>query len=79
MMDISAGSAAFFAPTALQGRFNTLPKQFQPSFQASQQMKIRNAIPIVDPSTRSITAPAPSVSPSRQMMQQPQQFLQRRF
>ncbi|KAF2164964.1 hypothetical protein M409DRAFT_24865 [Zasmidium cellare ATCC 36951] len=47
--------------------------------QAQQQMKLhqplaqrtRNAIPIVDPSTRSVASPAPmSVSPGRQMQQQ---------
>lgn len=50
------------------------------SFQhnASQQMKLhqpmaqrtRNAIPIVDPSTRIIASPPPSVSPARQMQHQ---------
>jgi hypothetical protein len=48
------------------------------SFQQAQHMKLhqpmaqrsRNAIPIVDPSTRSIASPPMSVSPARQMQQQ---------
>ncbi|KAH7114378.1 hypothetical protein B0J11DRAFT_511112 [Dendryphion nanum] len=32
--------------------------------------RTRNAIPIVDPSTRTVTSPPPSVSPNRQMQQQ---------
>ena len=58
---------------------------FPPAFQqpaaaaaASQPTKIhqplaqrtRNAIPIVDPTTRAVTSPPPSVSPARQMQQQ---------
>ncbi|KAK8219214.1 hypothetical protein M8818_000946 [Zalaria obscura] len=45
---------------------------------AAQQMKLhqpmaqrtRNAIPIVDPSTRAVASPPPSISPARQMQQQ---------
>jgi len=37
--------------------------------------RARNAIPIVDPSTRNVASPSPSVSPSRQM----QQFMPRRY
>lgn len=54
--------------------------------QAQQSMKLhqplaqrtRNAIPIVDPSTRSVASPPMSVSPGRQMQQQ-QQYAPRRW
>ncbi|KAF2145648.1 uncharacterized protein K452DRAFT_220766 [Aplosporella prunicola CBS 121167] len=38
--------------------------------------RTRNAIPIVDPSTRSVASPPPSVSPARQMQHQ---FIPRRW
>ncbi|KAK7535982.1 uncharacterized protein J3D65DRAFT_603759 [Phyllosticta citribraziliensis] len=38
--------------------------------------RTRNAIPIVDPTTRNVASPPPSVSPARQM---PQQFMPRRW
>jgi hypothetical protein len=38
--------------------------------------RTRNAIPIVDPSTRAVASPPPSVSPNRQMQQQ---FMSRRW
>ncbi|KAL0260975.1 hypothetical protein SLS55_004667 [Diplodia seriata] len=38
--------------------------------------RTRNAIPIVDPSTRNVASPPPSVSPARQMQQQ---FMPRRW
>ena len=40
-------------------------KLYQPMAQ-----RTRNAIPIVDPSTRSVASPPMSVSPARQMQQQ---------
>ncbi|KAF2656525.1 hypothetical protein K491DRAFT_373904 [Lophiostoma macrostomum CBS 122681] len=57
------------------------PANFQSS---SSQTKLhqplaqrtRNAIPIVDPSTRAVASPPPSVSPNRQMQQQ---FMARRW
>ncbi|KAF1821766.1 uncharacterized protein K489DRAFT_321249 [Dissoconium aciculare CBS 342.82] len=57
-------------------------------FQHAQQMKLhqplaqrtRNAIPIVDPSTRSVASPPMSVSPARQMQQHHHhQYAQRRW
>lgn len=58
---------------------SSVPNTYNPaSFQQAQQMKLhqplaqrtRNAIPIVDPSTRSVASPPMSVSPGRQMQQQ---------
>ena len=55
------------------------PSSYNPSYQQqAQQMKLhqplaqrtRNAIPIVDPSTRSVASPPLSVSPGRQMQAQ---------
>lgn len=73
---LSSASTSFTpAPT-------TAAAAFQP--QTSQNMKLhqpmaqrsRNAIPIVDPSTRSVASPPLSVSPGRQMQQQ---YLPRRW
>lgn len=58
---------------------STAPSSYNPGYQQSaQQMKLhqplaqrtRNAIPIVDPSTRSVASPPLSVSPGRQMQGQ---------
>ena len=58
---------------------STAPNPYTPStFQQNSQTKLhqplaqrtRNAIPIVDPSTRAVASPPPSVSPNRQMQQQ---------
>lgn len=66
---------------------SSAPNAYTPgpaSYQHQQQMKLhqplaqrtRNAIPIVDPSTRSVASPPLSVSPGRQMQQQ---YAQRRW
>jgi hypothetical protein len=60
------------------------PASFQQPNNSAQQPKLhqplaqrtRNAIPIVDPSTRTVASPPPSVSPNRQMQQQ---FMSRRW
>ncbi|KAF4307127.1 hypothetical protein SLS57_009392 [Botryosphaeria dothidea] len=55
------------------------PANFQPSQTKLHQplaQRTRNAIPIVDPSTRNVASPPPSVSPARQMQQQ---FMPRRW
>lgn len=70
--------------------FSSAPNAYNPSpngfpHASHQQMKLhqpmaqrtRNAIPIVDPSTRSIASPPLSVSPGRQMQQQ--QYVPRRW
>ncbi|KAF2094463.1 hypothetical protein NA57DRAFT_68555 [Rhizodiscina lignyota] len=57
-------SAATFTPSSYQGTQSTT-KIHQPL--AQRQLK---AIPIVDPSTRAVASPPPSVSPARQMQQQ---------
>ncbi|SMR58729.1 unnamed protein product [Zymoseptoria tritici ST99CH_1E4] len=58
---------------------STVPNAYNTSsFQQAQHIKLhqpmaqrsRNAIPIVDPSTRSVASPPMSVSPARQMQQQ---------
>lgn len=52
------------------------PVGFQPNNSAQTKLhqplaqRTRNAIPIVDPSTRTVASPPPSVSPNRQMQQQ---------
>ena len=52
------------------------PAAFQPSNASQTKLhqplaqRTRNAIPIVDPSTRNVASPPPSVSPNRQMQQQ---------
>lgn len=73
---------------------SSAPTPYQPGPQNSyqphhSQMKLyqpmaqrtRNAIPIVDPSTRSVASPPLSVSPGRQMQpqQQQQQYVSRRW
>jgi hypothetical protein len=50
---------------------STQPKIHQPLAQRTQG----KAIPIVDPSTRNVASPPPSVSPARQQMMQAQQFV----
>jgi hypothetical protein len=58
------------------------PSNFQPTNSSQTKLhqplaqRTRNAIPIVDPSTRSIASPPPSVSPARQMQQQ---YMSRRW
>jgi len=59
------------------------PAGYQPQQNSSQTklhqplaQRTRNAIPIVDPSTRAIASPPPSVSPNRQIQQQ---FMGRRW
>ncbi len=47
------------------------PKIHQPLAQRSQG----KAIPIVDPSTRNVASPPPSISPARQQMMQAQHFV----
>jgi hypothetical protein len=47
------------------------PKIHQPQAQRSQG----KAIPIVDPSTRNVASPPPSISPARQQMMQAQHFV----
>jgi hypothetical protein len=72
------------APTFLLPPSNFV--SFQPQQQQPSQSKIHQplaqrvgakAIPIVDPSTRNVASPPPSVSPGRQMLQA-QQFMPRR-
>jgi hypothetical protein len=53
-----------YTPAAFQTN-SSQPKLHQPLAQ-----RTRNAIPIVDPSTRAVASPPPSVSPNRQMQQQ---------
>lgn len=60
--------------TYTPGMFSHAPsKLHQPMAQRS-----RNAIPIVDPSTRSVASPPMSVSPGRQLQQQ-QQYVRRQW
>ncbi|KAF1984782.1 hypothetical protein K402DRAFT_336000 [Aulographum hederae CBS 113979] len=63
-------SMAGHSPSSFQGS-SSQTKLHQPLAQ-----RTRNAIPIVDPSTRSVASPPPSVSPARQMQQQ---YLGRRW
>ncbi|KAK3623104.1 hypothetical protein LTR56_021774 [Elasticomyces elasticus] len=65
----SASSAFHSAPS---GYSSHQMKLHQPS-----ALRTRNAIPIVDPSTRSVASPPLSVSPGRQMQQQ--QYMSRRW
>ncbi|KAK0274509.1 hypothetical protein LTR35_011664 [Friedmanniomyces endolithicus] len=68
-----------FSYSGAPGGFHAAPSSYQ-QHASHQQMKLhqpiaqsqrtRNAIPIVDPSTRSIASPPLSVSPARQMQQQ---------
>ncbi|KAF2813508.1 uncharacterized protein BDZ99DRAFT_258000 [Mytilinidion resinicola] len=65
---------------------SSAPNPYTPSYQPQQSsqtklhqplaQRTRNAIPIVDPSTRTVASPPPSVSPNRQMAQQ---FMSRRW
>jgi len=70
-------------------QFSSAPNTFNPApsaYQQSHNMKLhqpmaqrtRNAIPIVDPSTRSVASPPLSVSPGRQMQQQ-QRYMPRHW
>ncbi|KAF1953302.1 hypothetical protein CC80DRAFT_144939 [Byssothecium circinans] len=54
-----------YTPANFQSNNSSQPKLHQPLAQ-----RTRNAIPIVDPSTRAVASPPPSVSPNRQMQQQ---------
>ena len=74
-----------FSFSSAPNSYNPTPTGFQQHTSAHhQQMKLhqpmaqrtRNAIPIVDPSTRSIASPPLSVSPGRQMQQQ---YISRRW
>jgi hypothetical protein len=56
-----------YTPAAFQ------PNTQQPKIHAPLAQRSRNPIPIVDPSTRAVASPPPSVSPNRQM----QQYLRR--
>ncbi|KAK0875145.1 hypothetical protein LTR87_011057 [Friedmanniomyces endolithicus] len=68
-----------FSYSGAPGSFHAAPSSYQ-QHASHQQMKLyqpiaqsqrtRNAIPIVDPSTRSIASPPLSVSPAGQMQQQ---------
>lgn len=58
-------SASNFTPSTYQQSTTTTTKIHQPL--AQRQLK---AIPIVDPTTRAVASPPPSVSPARQMQQQ---------
>ncbi|KAK3080956.1 hypothetical protein LTS18_011588 [Coniosporium uncinatum] len=66
-------SSAGHSPNTFQGA-SSQTKLHQPLAQ-----RTRNAIPIVDPSTRSVASPPPSVSPAKQMHQMQQQYLGRRW
>jgi hypothetical protein len=46
------------------------PSSAQTKLHQPLAQRTRNAIPIVDPSTRTVASPPPSVSPNRQMQQQ---------
>jgi len=54
-----------YTPASFQQSNSSQTKLHQPLAQ-----RTRNAIPIVDPSTRAVASPPPSVSPNRQMQQQ---------
>jgi hypothetical protein len=60
-----------YTPAGFQHNNSSQTKLHQPLAQ-----RTRNAIPIVDPSTRTVASPPPSVSPNRQMQQQ---FMSRRW
>jgi hypothetical protein len=60
-----------YSPAGFQHNNSSQTKLHQPLAQ-----RTRNAIPIVDPSTRAVASPPPSVSPNRQMQQQ---FMSRRW
>ncbi|KAF2668037.1 hypothetical protein BT63DRAFT_307438 [Microthyrium microscopicum] len=68
------------APTFLLPPSNSFPSfqsHTQKLHQPLAQRTGAKAIPIVDPSTRNVASPPPSVSPARQMLQA-QQFMPRR-
>ncbi|KAF2472033.1 uncharacterized protein BDR25DRAFT_17631 [Lindgomyces ingoldianus] len=60
-----------YTPAGFQQNNSSQTKLHQPLAQ-----RTRNAIPIVDPSTRAVASPPPSVSPNRQIQQQ---FMSRRW
>jgi hypothetical protein len=70
---LSASSSNVYTPAYQQPAAASATKLHQPLAQ-----RTRNAIPIVDPTTRAVASPPPSVSPARQMQQQ-QQFIGRRW
>ncbi|KIW06636.1 uncharacterized protein PV09_02348 [Verruconis gallopava] len=68
-------SSNFLLPPS-SGNFNSATYSSQSSSAAAQTkihaplaQRTRNAIPIVDPSTRAVASPPPSVSPARMMQQ----------
>jgi hypothetical protein len=68
-------SSNFLLPPST-GNFNSATYSNQSAVSAQQAkihapsaQRIRNAIPIVDPSTRAVASPPPSVSPARMMQQ----------
>jgi len=64
-----------FLLSSAPNTFNPAPTGYQHSMKLHQPMaqRTRNAIPIVDPSTRSVASPPLSVSPARQMQHHMQQ------
>ncbi|OQO09663.1 hypothetical protein B0A48_05065 [Cryoendolithus antarcticus] len=70
-----------FSFSSATNSFNPAPTNYQhQNMKLHQPMaqRTRNAIPIVDPSTRSIASPPLSVSPNRQQQMQ-QQYMSRRW
>jgi len=69
-----------FLLSSAPNTFNPAPAGYQHSMKLHQPMaqRTRNAIPIVDPSTRSVASPPLSVSPARQMQHHMQQQQQQR-
>ncbi|KAF2761800.1 hypothetical protein EJ05DRAFT_522008 [Pseudovirgaria hyperparasitica] len=59
---LSASSNNTYTPPSYQSQPSSQPNIHQPLAQ-----RTRNAIPIVNPSTRTVASPPPSVSPARQM------------
>ncbi|KAI5208699.1 hypothetical protein E4T42_00120 [Aureobasidium subglaciale] len=57
----------FLLPSAAASYNNNSFQQNQMKLHQPMAQRTRNAIPIVDPSTRVIASPPPSVSPARQM------------
>ncbi|KAA8625300.1 DUF4452 domain containing protein [Pyrenophora tritici-repentis] len=55
---------------------NFQPNNSQTKLHQPLAQRTRNAIPIVDPSTRAVASPPRSISPNRQMQQQ---FMSRRW
>jgi hypothetical protein len=64
-----------FLLSSAPNTFNPAPAGYQHSMKLHQPLaqRTRNAIPIVDPSTRSVASPPLSVSPARQMQHHMQQ------